>query len=118
MNLLTVVAVVTALNLLIALVDLFVDLRFARPQRRRSQELEHAHVAWSSAEQKFAGTPKAGRDKGRYALQYMLAQGIPPARADALLHKVHRDMKALEGPKVKTLPRAAPADAPKAEPKA
>lgn len=83
--------IVSTLCLAAVLVDLFVDLRSARP-RKKAQLLEDAALnAVRAAEERYGSGN--GQDKARYARQSVLDAAalqrikVTPARADALVHQ-------------------------------
>lgn len=85
--------VVSSLCLVAILADLYVSARFARPQRRRAIQLELARVAVAAAEQRFRGAARSGKDKARYAREYLIGQGLTPATADVLVERVVTEVR-------------------------
>ena len=89
--------IVSTLCLAAVLVDLFVDLRSARP-RKKAQILEDAaRAAVLGAEQRY--NKASGQDKARLARQSLLDAAalqrikLTPARADALVHQALAETK-------------------------
>lgn len=89
--------IVSTLCLVAVLVDLFVDLRSARP-RKKAQLLEDAaRTAVLGAEQRYGKAN--GQDKARLARQSLLDAAalqrikLTPARADVLIHQALAEVK-------------------------
>lgn len=81
------VAIIVTISLLVGLSDLYIDLKHARPQRRRTVLKDQARMAVAAAEQRFRDNKSStGADKAQYARAALLAAPglkVSPTEADA-----------------------------------